>query len=79
MILPSPEHLNPFWVTMGKCDLVLENCVSKFLENRPFIPLSTQTKEDAKKRGPDFIDWGIYYGILIGFPVYDLLRSNKVN
>ena len=41
MILPSPEHLNPFWVKMGQCDLVLENVVSKFLDNRPFIPLSS--------------------------------------
>lgn len=41
LILPSPEHINPFWVTMGRCDLILENVVSKFLDNRPFIPLSS--------------------------------------
>ena len=41
MILPDPEHLNPFWIAMGRCDLMLENVVSKCLDNRPFIPLSS--------------------------------------
>ena len=40
MILPDPQNLNPFWITMGRCDLMLENVVHKFLDNRPFIPIS---------------------------------------
>ena len=79
MILPDPEHLNPFWITMGKCDLMLENVVNKCLDHKPFIPLSTLSKEEAKKRGTEFIDWGLYYGILIGFPIYDLLRAKNAN
>ena len=39
--------------------------------------MSTLTKEEAKKRGPAFIDSLIFYTILAGFPIFDLMKAKK--
>eukprot|EP00828_Plagiopyla_frontata_P040769 TRINITY_DN561_c0_g1_i11.p3 TRINITY_DN561_c0_g1~~TRINITY_DN561_c0_g1_i11.p3 ORF type:complete len:120 (+),score=26.75 TRINITY_DN561_c0_g1_i11:181-540(+) len=79
MLLPGTETVPCVWKTLGRPQYLIDNALSIILDRKALPPYSKLSEQEQKEYGTKYYDCLVYFGFLVGFPIFEFVKASKDN